>query len=79
MRPLTDDETKIFFTKLANYIGANIKFLIERSDENYVFRLIKDRVYYMSEKLMLMASNIGRDELLQYKFHFFMNIFIYTV
>ncbi len=70
MRPLTDDETKIFFTKLANYIGPNIKFLIDRSDENYVFRLIKDRVYYMSEKLMLMASSVGREELLQYFFYF---------
>ncbi len=65
MRPLTDEETKVFFTKLAKYIGQNIKFLIERSDEPYVFRLIKDRVYYMSEKLMLMATNIGRDELIQ--------------
>lgn len=65
MRPLTDEETKILFTKLAKYIGQNIKFLIERSDEPYLFRLIKDRVYYMSEKLMLMASNIGRDELIQ--------------
>jgi len=72
MRPLTDEETKIFFTKLANYIGANIKFLLDRSDEPYVFRLIKDRVYYMSEKLMLMATNISRDSLLQY-LHLYIN------
>lgn len=65
MRPLTDDETKIFFEKLSKYIGANIRFLIERSDEVYVFRLIKDRVYYLSEKLMKLATNVGRDELLQ--------------
>lgn len=51
MRVLTDEETKIFFMKLSEYIGANIKFLIERSDEPYVFRLIKDRVFYMSEAL----------------------------
>ena len=51
MRPLTDDETKVFFTKLSEYIGPNIKFLIDRSDEPYVFRLIKDKVYYMSEKI----------------------------
>jgi 60S ribosome subunit biogenesis protein NIP7 len=49
MRPLTDEETKKFFMKLSEYIGANIKFLLDRSDEPYVFRLIKDRVYYMSE------------------------------
>ena len=64
MRPLTDQETKTFFEKLAKYIGANIKFLIERSDEPYVFRLIKERVYYMPEKLMKISSAFGRDELL---------------
>lgn len=61
MRVLTDEETKVFFTKLSEYIGANIKFLIERSDEPFVFRLIKDRVFYMSEALMKLASNVGRD------------------
>ena len=29
MRPLSDDELRIFFTKLEKYIGENIKFLIE--------------------------------------------------
>jgi 60S ribosome subunit biogenesis protein NIP7 len=66
MRVLTDDETKLFFTKLAEYLGANIKFLIERQDETHVFRLIKDRVYYMSESLMKLSSNIGKDQLIQY-------------
>ena len=32
MRPLTDDETKVFFTKLSLYLGPNIKFLLDRSD-----------------------------------------------
>ena len=65
MRILTDEETKTFFTKLVEYLGTNIKFLIERSDEPHVFRLIKDRVYYMSESLMKLASNVGKDELIQ--------------
>ena len=65
MRVLTDEETKIFFTKLSEYLGANIKFLIDRSDEPYVFRLIKDRVYYMSESLMKLAGNVARDNLVQ--------------
>ena len=65
MRPLTDEETKTFFEKLAKYIGPNIKYLIERQDEQYVFRIIKDRVYYMPEKVMKLASAFGRDELLQ--------------
>jgi len=55
MRVLTDDETKVFFTKLSEFIGANIKFLLDRPDENYVFRIIKDKVYYMSEKIMKLS------------------------
>lgn len=47
MRPLTDDETKVLFEKLANYIGKNIEQLINRPDEKYCFRLHKDRVYYV--------------------------------
>ena len=52
MRPLTDEETKIFFEKLTKYIGENIKMLIDREDGKYCFRLHKDRVYYVSEKIM---------------------------
>jgi 60S ribosome subunit biogenesis protein NIP7 len=66
MRPLNDEETKVLFTKLADYIGPNVKFLIDREDEAYVFRLIKDKVYYMSEKLMKLSTNFGRDNFLQY-------------
>lgn len=47
MRPLTDDETKVLFEKLANYIGKNIEQLINRPDETCCFRLHKDRVYYV--------------------------------
>ena len=65
MRVLTDEETKVFFKKLSEYMGENIKFLIDRSDEPYVFRLIKDRIYYMSESLMKLASNVARDNLVQ--------------
>ena len=64
MRPLTDEETKVFFTKLSEYLGENIKFLIERQDEPYVFRIIRDKIYYMSETLMKLASNVGREELM---------------
>jgi 60S ribosome subunit biogenesis protein NIP7 len=63
MRPLTEEETKIFFEKLAKYIGKNILHLIERPDEPYCFRLHKDRVYYLSETLMKKASNICNDNL----------------
>jgi 60S ribosome subunit biogenesis protein NIP7 len=63
MRPLTEDETRIFFEKLAKYIGRNIKFLIERQDENYCFRLHKNRVYYLPERIMRKATNIERNKL----------------
>ena len=52
MRPLTEEETKVFFEKLSKYIGDNIKLLIDREDGTYCFRLHKDRVYYVSEKIM---------------------------
>ncbi|RIA95778.1 60S ribosome subunit biogenesis protein nip7 [Glomus cerebriforme] len=63
MRPLTEDETKVFFEKLSKYIGRNIVHLIDRSDETYYFRLHHDKVYYMSEALMRQAISIGRDQL----------------
>ena len=35
MRPLTDDETKLVFEKLNQFIGKNVRYLIEREDEPY--------------------------------------------
>eukprot|EP01017_Pseudomicrothorax_dubius_P010616 TRINITY_DN13807_c0_g2_i1.p1 TRINITY_DN13807_c0_g2~~TRINITY_DN13807_c0_g2_i1.p1 ORF type:complete len:192 (+),score=51.96 TRINITY_DN13807_c0_g2_i1:99-674(+) len=64
MRTLTDDETKAVFEKLAKFIGTNIKFLIDREDEPHVFRLIKSRVFYMSETQMKLASNFGADTII---------------
>ena len=53
MRPLTEEETKTMFDKLSKYIGAeNIKLLVDRSDGTYCFRLHRERVYYVSEKIM---------------------------
>mmetsp|Transcript_1094 Transcript_1094/g.2040 ORF Transcript_1094/g.2040 Transcript_1094/m.2040 type:complete len:182 (+) Transcript_1094:90-635(+) len=64
MRPLTEEETKTLFLKLSEYIGKNIERLINRSDERYCFRLIKDRVYYVSESLMKASTSIAKDDLL---------------
>ena len=61
MRPLTDDETKTFFGKLAKFLGSNIKFLIEREDGTFVFRLHHNKVYYLDENVLKLASHIGRD------------------
>ncbi len=63
MRPLTEEETKIFFEKLSKYIGENIKHLIDRSDGTYCFRLHRERVYYVSERIMKQALNVARESL----------------
>uniref|UniRef100_A0A8K9XZ05 NIP7 nucleolar pre-rRNA processing protein n=1 Tax=Oncorhynchus mykiss TaxID=8022 RepID=A0A8K9XZ05_ONCMY len=63
MRPLTDDETKTMFEKLSKYIGENIKHLVDRPDGTYCFRLHNDRVYYISETILKLATNISRGKL----------------
>lgn len=63
MRPLTEEETKVFFEKLSKYIGKNITYLVDRADEPYVFRLQNDRVYYVSERILKKAECIPRDNL----------------
>ena len=63
MRPLTDEETRVFFEKLAEFIGRGIKHLLDRPDEPHCFRLHKDRVYYASERFMRQATSVARDEL----------------
>ena len=69
MRPLTDEETKIFFEKLNKYIGENIKMLIDREDGKYCFRLHKDRVYYVSEKIMKQVRHkCGQSDIFNVKF-----------
>ena len=66
MRPLTDEEFEILFRKLQNYIGQNVKYLLEEdiSGKQYIFRLIRNKVYYLSTDLLKMASVFGRDTLL---------------
>ena len=43
-------------------LGRNVKQLVERKD--HCFRRIRAHVYYVSEKLMFLATNVGRDELM---------------
>jgi 60S ribosome subunit biogenesis protein NIP7 len=65
MRPLADDEMRTLFEKLQLYISPqSLKNLIDRPDEPHTFRLIKDRVYYISEAAMRFATNIGREQLI---------------
>lgn len=54
--------TKVF-EKLERFIGSNIKQLIITSNGNYCFRLQKDRVYYVSENCLRLATNVARENL----------------
>ncbi|KAI0015933.1 60S ribosome subunit biogenesis protein NIP7 [Xylariomycetidae sp. FL0641] len=68
MRPLTEQETKVLFEKLANYTGNSLKDLIAPLDDSpdsdrYVFRVIKDRVYYVLLSIANLATSVARDNL----------------
>ena len=63
MRPLTPEETRTLFTKLSLYIGRSVEQLITRTDEPHMFRLVKDRVYYLSAGLLKASSSISRDSI----------------
>lgn len=64
MRQLTEEETKVVFEKLANYIGRNISLLIDDPSNLHVFRLQKDRVYYVPEKIARLATSVARPNLM---------------
>jgi UPF0113 Pre-PUA domain len=51
-------ETKMVFEKLYKFIGKDIKSMIERPDGRYCLRLHKNRVYYVSERIMKKATNV---------------------
>lgn len=41
----------------------NVKLLIDRPDGTYCFREKKDRVYYISERLLALAQTVKPDHL----------------
>ncbi|KAL1764191.1 60S ribosome subunit biogenesis protein NIP7-like isoform X2 [Sigmodon hispidus] len=63
MRPLTEEETRVMFEKIAKYIGENLQLLVDRPNGTYCFRLHNDRVYYVSEMILKLAANISGDKL----------------
>ncbi|KAH9900489.1 60S ribosome subunit biogenesis protein NIP7 [Xylariomycetidae sp. FL2044] len=65
MRQLTEPETKTLFEKLANYTGDSLKQLIAPLDngDRYVFRLHKDRVYYVLLSIANLATSVARENL----------------
>lgn len=44
-------------------IGENVRHLIDRADGAHCFRLVKDRVYYVSEEVMKRAVSVPKDDL----------------
>ena len=64
MRQLTDAKTERLFEKLASYMGHNIKHLIDRPDDPHVFRLQRERVYYVQESITKLTTSVARDKLL---------------
>ncbi|KAJ3631987.1 hypothetical protein MTP99_013086 [Tenebrio molitor] len=64
MKRLSEERTKTLFEKLAKYIGANVKLLIERPDGVYCFREQRDRVYYVSEQILKLAESVPSNQLI---------------
>lgn len=64
MRPLSDEETKIVFEKLAKYVGGKLKYMIERDDRIFVFRLHRTRVYYCDEEVIKLAEHFEKKKLI---------------
>ena len=63
MRQLTEEETRNLFAKLSLFLGENLKYVIDREDEDHVFRLQDQKIYYMSKSVLDIAQLVGRDEL----------------
>ncbi|GLV37804.1 uncharacterized protein CBL_06494 [Carabus blaptoides fortunei] len=63
MKRLSEERTKLLFEKLSKYIGSNVRLLVDRPDGTYCFREKKDRVYYVSEKILNLATTISPDNL----------------
>ena len=60
MRPLTDEETKVLFTKLYDYLGDALEYMISGDSPN-VFRLIKNRVFFINHELVKLSTNVPKE------------------
>ncbi|XP_063216823.1 60S ribosome subunit biogenesis protein NIP7 homolog isoform X2 [Bacillus rossius redtenbacheri] len=63
MKQLSESRTKLVFEKLSKYIGSNVKLLIDRPDGTYCFRERKERVYYVSERILHLAETVAPEHL----------------
>ncbi|CEF61270.1 60S ribosome subunit biogenesis protein NIP7 homolog [Strongyloides ratti] len=66
MRPLTEQEGILVFSRLKKYIGESLANLLEREDGKYVFRYHNNRVFYATDVLMKAAMNIERKQVLSF-------------
>lgn len=64
MRPLTPEEYKKLFDKLAQYIGQNTAHLLEAKGEEKVFRLHNSRIWYISKELARLSSCVSKSNLM---------------
>jgi 60S ribosome subunit biogenesis protein NIP7 len=63
MRPLTKEETKVFFEKLSKYIGRNVKELI---NPEYCFRIHLQKIYYLPVQMMNITTAVERKKLISF-------------
>ena len=63
MRPLTTIESSKLFAKLSKYIGTNMSRLVERADDEWVFRCHDKKVWYLPLAIEKLASQIQRKDL----------------
>ena len=65
MRPCTDAELLALLEKLVKFVGTkNAQALVQRPDDPHCFRVHRNRIYYVSETLMRVSTNVKRDDLL---------------
>ena len=63
MRPLSDEELTLVLEKLKRFVGNHLNQLLDRPDSPHVFRLHKERVYYISEDLLKKSIHIPKKSL----------------
>jgi 60S ribosome subunit biogenesis protein NIP7 len=63
MRPLSDDELTLVLEKLKKFVGNHLAQLLDRPENPHVFRLHKQRVYYISETLLKKSIHIPKKNL----------------
>merc|ERR1712154_234966 len=64
MRPLSPEETRMFFEKLANFIGRKIKTLLDAENGKFVFRIHDDRIYYVRKDLLGFARAVPKNNMM---------------